>query len=521
MNLLRTAGKNYLFIQLILLVFFISLLFRVTNLDLIEFKADEGINLFLATRPLFGHSFVPGGTVSSLGITNLPLINYILLPLTIISTDPKIISFFIGFLNSLAIVAFFIIVRRYYNQTTALASSLLIATSPWAILFSRKIWAQDFLFPLFIPLFLSIHKIIIDKNQKYWLLFSFSSLLLVQIHQSVIFFLAPLILFMIIYRVKINFKYLIYGVVAGLIPTLHYIYYQLSTGCFDCKMFLSSGQRVSDQASLALFIRPLQLLNQGNFFGILREDVIYFATEFPLAYLAKQIYFIEYILLLIGMVLFFRNFKKMGFIIFPVIILPFIYAFFKLEPHIHYFLIIAPFLFLFLGVSLNFFLSSKKKFLIFLSGTVFILLISVSLYYNFAFYSTVRHQKNIKGDYGLIFSETEKNTKREYRQFLSDPYYNEMIISSYIPYSLTHGDIGISRMLYDPGQTEQNMSRLEERLMEVPLDRRVHQELIAYYTKRTPSKKTVEYLLKKSIVNPGLKPVYDEVLNYYNEKAKK
>lgn len=518
MNLLKGTGKSYF---LILFVFLLSLLFRVTNLDLIEFKADEGINLFLATRPLFGHSFVPGGTVSSLGVTNFPLVNYILLPFALISLDPKIISFFIGLLNSLAIVAFFIIVKKYYNQTVALTSSLLITTSPWAILFSRKIWAQDFLFPLFIPLFLSIHKIIIDKNQKYWLLYSFSSLLLIQIHQSVVFFVIPLSLFLIINKVKINFKYLIIGGILGAVPALHFIYYQLTTGCFDCKMFLSSGQRLSDQASLSLFIRPFQLLNQGNFFPILREDIIYFASQFPLAYLAKQIYYIEYILLFAGIILFFKQSKKIGFIIFPIIILPFVYAFFKLEPHIHYFIIILPFLFLFLGVSFNYLLSGKNSIVKYISLGAFTSLIFVSLYYNYAFYSTIKHQKNIKGDYGLIFSETEKNTKREYKGIANDPHYKEIVIASYVPYSLTHGDIGISKMLYDPESTKQNMKSLEERLTDVPSDRRIHQELIAYYTKEIPSKKTIEYLRKKSIINPGLKPVYDEVLNYYNEKSVK
>src|SRR3990167_3896568 len=122
----------------VILILSLSLLFRIANLDLIEFKADEGINLFLSSRPIFGHGFAPGGTVSSLGITNFPLVNYLLFPLVLTSLDPGIISFFIALINSLAIVAFFVIVRRYYNEVIAFSSSALIAISPWAILFSRK-----------------------------------------------------------------------------------------------------------------------------------------------------------------------------------------------------------------------------------------------------------------------------------------------------------------------------------------------------------------------------------------------
>lgn len=510
-------ARNYLFI----LVFLLSLLFRVTNLDLIEFKADEGINLFLAARPIFGHEFVPGGTVSSLGITNFPIINYILFPLILISQDPKIISFFIALINSLAIVAFFIIIRLYYNQTIAFISASLIATSPWAILFSRKIWAQDFLLPLFIPLFLSIHKIIIDKNHKYWMLYSLSSLLLIQIHQSVIFFVIPLSLVLIINKAKINFKYLVLGVVLGIIPTLHFVFYQATTGCFDCKMFISSGQRLSDQASLLLFIRPFQLLNQGNFLGVLGEDVIYFAKNFPIAYFFKQFYYLEYLLLPIGALIFYKLFKKVSFIVFPIVLLPFVYAFFRLEPHIHYYLIISPFLFLFLGIAFYYFISNKNKLIKYAAYGIFTTLILISIYFNYSFFETIRNQKNIKGDYGLIFGVKEKETQQIYSPYKGDARYNEMIIASYVPYSLSHGDIGISRMLFDSNETKKNMSMLEKRLKKVPVDRLAHQKLIAYYTKQVPGVKTLEELRLKSEKNPGLIPVYEEVRSYYTEKIKR
>lgn len=518
MNLFKARKESYL---LIVLVFILSLLFRVTNLDLIEFKADEGINLFLATRPIFGHGFVPGGTVSSLGITNFPLVNYFLFPIALISLDPMVISFFIALINSLAIVAFFTIVRRFYNQTIAFVASALIATSPWAILFSRKIWPQDFLFPLFIPFFLSIHKIVIDKNEKYWFLYSFSSLLLIQIHHSVFFFMFPLTLAIIFYKVKINYKFLLLGTFTGLIPTIHYVYYQATTGCFDCRMLLTSGQRVADQANFLLFIRPFQILNQGNFFGVLREDIIYFAENFPLAYILKQFYYLEYILLPIGIFLFYKKFKKIRFIIFPIVLLPFIYAFFKLEPHMHYYLIITPFLFLFLGTAFFYFFANNNKLIKYLALGIFTTLIAISVYFNYAFYQTIKNQKNIKGDYGLIFSEKEKETIKNFRNYVNDPFYEEMVIASYVPYSLMHGDIGISRMLFDPKKTERNMEALEQRLKQVPFDRVAQQELIAYYTSSVPSKKTVDALRIKSEKNPGLIPVYEEVKNYYNEKVKK
>ena len=168
----------YKLLRLDALIFFVILLFslsfRITNLDLIEFKTDEAVNLLLSAWPALHHSLPPGGTVSSIGILNPPLFNYILTPLTFFTLDPKTFSFLIGFLNSVAIAFFYLIVKNYYSQVIAFTSSVLFAFSPWAILYSRKIWNQDILVPFFVLMFYSLHKIIIDKKRIFWLTFVLS-----------------------------------------------------------------------------------------------------------------------------------------------------------------------------------------------------------------------------------------------------------------------------------------------------------------------------------------------------------
>ena len=111
-----------------------ALLFRVTNLDLIEFKTDEAVNLLLTAQPIFGHDFVSGGTVSSLGFQNPPIFNYILFPIALTSLDPQIVSLAIALINVAAILGFYFLVKRYYSLATAVIASLLISFSPWAIL---------------------------------------------------------------------------------------------------------------------------------------------------------------------------------------------------------------------------------------------------------------------------------------------------------------------------------------------------------------------------------------------------
>ena len=207
---------------LFLLILLLSLIFRVTNLGLIEFKTDEAINLLLASRPLFGHPFAPGGTVSSIGILNPPLFTYLLFPLTVISLDPRWISFSIALINSISIAFLFLVIKKYYNKNIALISTILMAFSPWAIIYSRKIWTQDLLIPFFVPFFYSLHKLLIEKKQIFWIPYAIFALFLIQLHQIIIVFIAIITAFLLLQKIKINVKYILVGSAIGIVPLIPY-----------------------------------------------------------------------------------------------------------------------------------------------------------------------------------------------------------------------------------------------------------------------------------------------------------
>ena len=108
--------KNRKFISNLILfgvILILASFFRIINLDLIEFKSDEAANLLISSRQLFDKPIPPGGTGSSVGVLNPPFFNYLLIPLTYITLDPKVITFFIAFINVLAIAFFFMIVKKY------------------------------------------------------------------------------------------------------------------------------------------------------------------------------------------------------------------------------------------------------------------------------------------------------------------------------------------------------------------------------------------------------------------------
>lgn len=494
----------------------LATIFRIIYPEIIEFKADEAINLFLAARPIFGHPFLPGATVSSIGLLNPPLINYLLYPFTLLTTDPKIISMIIGFINAFSIGFFYLFVKKYYGRSTAIISSLLLAFSPWMILFSRKIWAQDLLIPFVIFLFLSIHKLIIDKKTKYWFIYAISSLFLIQLHQASIFFIAILTIFLI-RKARINIPYLLLGLILGILPMLPYFIYVLNNLWFDSSTIIVPKERFASTFYPLIFLRPLQILSQGNFRFILGEDNLTFARFFPFVYWFRQIFYLEYLLLPLGIILFWKNFKNLRLLVYGVLILPIVYFFLHFEPFIHYALILAPFLFIFLGYLLSFLYHQKKKLIKIASLFVFTGFIMASVLFNFAFFQLIETKKEIKGDYGASFRVIEKQTKEKFAKYEKSKDYQEIILASYLPGHFLYGYMPVAKMLYPYNKTLNDLPALEKRLLANPDDPRIRLQLTAFYTTYPVPRNLVNLLKLKSEKISGYLPIYETVTKLYKE----
>lgn len=505
---------------LFILILVFAAIFRVTNLNVIEFKSDEAINLFLASRPLFGHPFPPGGTVSSIGILNPPLFNYLLFPFTLLTLDPKIISFFIGLLNSFAIGFYFLLIRRYYGLVVAFTASSLLALSPWSILFSRKIWSQDLLIIFLIPLIYSVHKLLIEKKNIYWIAYVALSMLIIQLHQASIFFITPLTIFLIFKKTVLNFKYIALGFLAGALPLIPYLAYILGN-LHSPTAFLVDKERFSPEYFPITFLRPLQIMSQGNFYFILGDDMLTFAQNFPLIYKLRQLFYLEYLILPFGVFLFWKNFPKLRFLVYVALGLPVIYFLLHIDPFMHYFIILIPLLFLFLAHGFSFFLRQKN---ILLKGATlfsYLALIIVSFSFNFAFFKLLNSQKMLRGDYGTSFTVIEQDADHNLQKYRKDKDYPEMLLASYIPQNVIYGFLPVAKMIYPPQETEKRLNLLTERLKEAPDDSNAKNELLAFYTSSPPTAKTAEFLRKKAYEIPGYRQIYDGTYRIYLEQNHK
>jgi hypothetical protein len=134
---------------------------RFSRLDLMEFKSDERELHKLAVKQASGQ-WQFSGLVSSTGLRNPPMAVYLFAIPALISSDPIALAMLPALLNTLAIALTYFLARRVpgcaparrvaLSRGGALAAALLFAVAPWAVIESRKIWAQDLL-PFFTILF--------------------------------------------------------------------------------------------------------------------------------------------------------------------------------------------------------------------------------------------------------------------------------------------------------------------------------------------------------------------------------
>lgn len=126
---------------------------RLHDLGAMEFKGDEQEGLTLAMRLLAdrpwssGLPFPTHGMVTSNVVHNPPLYTWIIAALWAPTQDPVAVARLIALINVLCLYSLWRWARRRMDDSRALLTLALCAVSPFAVIFSRKIWPVDLLLP--------------------------------------------------------------------------------------------------------------------------------------------------------------------------------------------------------------------------------------------------------------------------------------------------------------------------------------------------------------------------------------
>lgn len=418
----------------IIIIFLLSSIFRLFFLDLMEFKSDEATIVYQTVR-FFDHPYlIQRGLISGTGAYNFPLFNYLMIIPAMWSRDPQFLSWVIALINSLLVSVFFLFVKRYYDLITAVFASLLLAFSPWGVIFSRKIWAQDLILLFLIPFFWALHELILFKNSKVVLPMFALLTLLVQLHGSGIFLSFVTILILLILRVRISFKSAIAGILIGLIPSLPYFFFQLNSfpSCSDCEALLKY-QNSFRAFDFNIFLRPFQIISGLGYHFVLGKTYADFTAAYPLVNLLKYVFITGFFVTIMGIFFVFFKKRKYLFLVIYFIIIPFLYFITKTPAYMHYFVIIILMSVLLFAISMSsVYALVRGKFLKTLILAYFLLFLISNITFLTFFYRFLDLQKNIEGDYGPVYSLTKSFIEKETSSYNSLSYYNQLKSYAYI-----------------------------------------------------------------------------------------
>ncbi|MEZ4516519.1 MAG: glycosyltransferase family 39 protein [Chloroflexota bacterium] len=227
-----------------------------------EFKADEARLLSLALEMRQG-AFAVRGISSSTGFPNFPMSVWLYAIPTFVWPHAYSATLFTGLLNTLAVAGCYWMVRRYWSVSAALAATLMLAVSPWAIIFSRKIWAQNLL-PLFVMIWgISAALAFVEKKRWFLVIHIVCLAVAIQIHLAAVALAPATLLFIIVFHRRVDWRMVGVGVGLSLLLAAPFLYYLVSHVDAGTALPTGSGGEAGSGFSTHA-LRYVSMLTLGN-----------------------------------------------------------------------------------------------------------------------------------------------------------------------------------------------------------------------------------------------------------------
>lgn len=147
------------------LILLLAALLRLYQLRFGQWRNDEEIIWLHALRAVAARQFPWVGIPSDLGIANGPGQMLPVLPAVVLGT-PYVAYVLVASLNVLAVAALYSLGRLWGGDALGLASALIYATSPWAVIYSRRLWGNDMLAP-FVVLFVTALWLFVARQYRW------------------------------------------------------------------------------------------------------------------------------------------------------------------------------------------------------------------------------------------------------------------------------------------------------------------------------------------------------------------
>lgn len=332
---------------------------RMAAPGLTEFKADEARLLSLAYNMAEGELALRGIS-SSVGLPNFPASVWLYALPVSVWPHPYAATIFTGLLSTLAVALTYWFVRRYWGVTAALGATLLYAVSPWAILFSRKIWAQNLL-PLFVLAWvISAALALVEKRSRFTWLHLLALAMAVQVHLAAIALVPATILLLIIFRRNVRWRDVLIGSLLALLTVIPFATYLFRNQTPANMLAGASGVETAGGLSLDS-IRYTIMISLGTQIHSLAgrerfEQYLELATDLTLVYLLLGILIFAGLLYLAWNALKWweRPKAQVGLIVLIWLLMPALVFLYQWTPvFIHYFIAVLPAPFIAAGVAFS------------------------------------------------------------------------------------------------------------------------------------------------------------------------
>jgi len=249
---------------------------RFGRLDLIEFKSDEA-NALQRAMDIVNNRTLPGiGLMSSVHVQNPPLFIYLLVPVVALCANLAFITSFIASMGTAAVVVCWHIGRKYYSAATGLVAAALFAVAPWAVVFSRKIWAQDFV-PLFATLTLwALHALVLGRDRRavFWVVLL--PLCVIQVHFSGLALTAAVCCILLLLRPEFDWRVAGGGAAVALVLLVPYLHYQTHNRWVDfdqaARTVAGNSYNGTTGGNYRYFTHALGVVNGGEIDDLLQSD---------------------------------------------------------------------------------------------------------------------------------------------------------------------------------------------------------------------------------------------------------
>ncbi|HZY44501.1 MAG TPA: hypothetical protein VFF70_07110 [Anaerolineae bacterium] len=218
------------------IILLLAAFLRFNHLDWTEFKQDEA-HLSQIAFDMARHGQIPLHSINaSVGVANLPLGAWLLAIPYAATSSPIVATAFLAGLNVLAVAACYAFARRCfkssgaYSIVAALIAALLFATAPWAVLQSRKLWANNF-FPIFVVAWAWTGWLAFAEKRSRWLIVHAIVLALcLELHYYALMLVLVSTVWFSVFIRRVAWKTVLIGLIAAIILFAPFIIADASLG---------------------------------------------------------------------------------------------------------------------------------------------------------------------------------------------------------------------------------------------------------------------------------------------------